>query len=188
MNDESDLYPADKVIYPILFACSIYIIYMWTLLLTESLLVPWDIIPGRPPRGDIQRTINDFFETPPGAHLLAKIILASMICSFLWRMFKQPSIKLIRELTITNYLFLLADFSLGLLLRLAQHLLAISDPWPEIEFNFARIIHFIAMLVILCWVQWRGPPTIYLKLYQLSVQKFRRKNVQRRSTSRRPAQ
>ena len=158
MKAEPAFSRADKIIYPILFALSILFLYFWTLILTEGLLVPWDIIPGRPPLGDTQRTINDFFESPPGSLLSARIVLISTLLAFAWRMIKEPGFKLIREFTIANYTFFLVDLGIGLLVRTAQDRLNISDPWPKVEFNFTLIALTFILLSTLLWIHWRGSP------------------------------
>ena len=44
--------------------------------LTELILVPWDTAITRPAVGTWQRTVNDFFETPPGSYIIPALLLA----------------------------------------------------------------------------------------------------------------
>ncbi len=57
--------------------------------ITEGLLVPWDTTPIRPPIGDWQRTINDFFEAGIGAVLPSIIFVYGSLGIFLWRLRKE---------------------------------------------------------------------------------------------------
>lgn len=51
--------------------------WFWLLLLTEGWLAPWDTAPIRPPSGDWQRTVNDFFESGWGAYLPTVVFLGA---------------------------------------------------------------------------------------------------------------
>lgn len=49
--------------------------YLWLMGMTEGWGAPWDTAPIRPPVGNWQRTINDFFESGIGMYLPTIIVL-----------------------------------------------------------------------------------------------------------------
>lgn len=51
------------------------VLYLYTMLITEAWLAPWDTAPIRPPVGHWQRSLNDFFETGVGAYVPTAIFL-----------------------------------------------------------------------------------------------------------------
>jgi TRAP-type C4-dicarboxylate transport system permease large subunit len=60
-----------------------YICYVWIMALTEGWGAPWDTAPIRPPAGDWQRTLNDFFESAPGMYLPTFVFLGTSGLLFL---------------------------------------------------------------------------------------------------------
>lgn len=62
-----------------------YGLFVWLAGMTEAFLVPWDLTPVRPPTDTLPRTLNDFFEGPPGSFLPAGTVVASSAALFVWR-------------------------------------------------------------------------------------------------------
>lgn len=109
---------------------------VWFVAITEGLLVPWDTTPMRPPAGTLERVINDFFEVPPGAYLLAVLFLAMSVVLFVIRLRNAPSKGwLPLTFAITNALFLvIATAQIGLARALTDLLL----PYPTLDVGFYR--------------------------------------------------
>lgn len=53
-----------------------YLLFMLIAGMTEGWLVPWDTTPQRPAFGTWQRTLNNYFESPPGSLLPSRTFLA----------------------------------------------------------------------------------------------------------------
>ncbi|MHB1162519.1 MAG: hypothetical protein ACYC3V_19630, partial [Chloroflexota bacterium] len=106
---------------PLLVASLVFLLFTWLVvfgwlaLLTEILLVPWDLIPGdfRPPVGSWSRTVNDFFEGSRGDRLLGQIVVGASAAAFVFRMVRARR----RHMVVlgffgANLLYLIGGFSL----------------------------------------------------------------------------
>lgn len=67
-----------------LLIVSWFFAYIWLMALTEGVLVPWDTTTIRPPHGNWQRTVNDFFEAGIGAYLPSLTFLVVNAALFTW--------------------------------------------------------------------------------------------------------
>lgn len=67
-----------------LLIVSWFFAYIWLMALTEGVLVPWDTTTIRPPHGNWQRTVNDFFEAGIGAYLPLLTFLVVNAALFTW--------------------------------------------------------------------------------------------------------
>lgn len=57
-----------------------WLVVFWVLsFLTEFVLVPWDTAVVRPETGTWQRTLNDFFEQPPGSLLVPVLLVTGSV-------------------------------------------------------------------------------------------------------------
>lgn len=110
--------------------------WIWFVTVTEGLLVPWDTIPIRPPVGTLERTINDFFEVPPGAYSLAVLFLALDAVLFIIRLWNAASKTWLPLIfAITNALFLLIT---TVLISWARALTDLWLPYPLLGVGFGR--------------------------------------------------
>lgn len=89
-------------------------LYGWLIPMTEGLLVPWDTTPTRPPTGTWERSLNDFFEVPPGAYAPSVLVVASSALLFLVRLLtgNEERAKLPWLFALVNGLFFLASIVL----------------------------------------------------------------------------
>lgn len=129
-----------------------YTCWMWFALITEGWLVPWDTTPMRPPVGTRERTINDFFEIPPGAYLPATLFLATNVALFAMR-FRSATNKTWLPLlfAMTNVIFLGTAILFGILARVSPDLW-LSQPRPPLDVGFHRTWFAILIIAILVGV------------------------------------
>lgn len=71
-----------------------YACYMWLMLMTEGWGAHWDTAPIRPPIGDWQRTINDFFEAGIGMYLPAAILLATSGLLYIFTLARTRAVQM----------------------------------------------------------------------------------------------
>jgi hypothetical protein len=134
-----------------------YFLLLWIMGMTEGWLVPWDTVPGRPPLGTWQRTVNDFFEVPPGAILLAIVVVTISVIIFVARV-AQAEHRAWLPLTFaaTNLVFMLADTVLAILAHQLPDLW-LPKPRPPIDVGYHRtwpaLLVTVVLLVILFLVQ-----------------------------------
>ncbi|NIN96545.1 MAG: hypothetical protein GTO49_16560 [Anaerolineae bacterium] len=107
---------------------------------TEGWLVPWDCVHVslRPPLGTWARTINDFFEGPPGSFLPALGFVLVSVALFLVATLRTRRRTLLPgALAVTNLAFVLADI---LLLDVADRLpiLRLPERRPAIDVGYYR--------------------------------------------------
>ncbi len=71
----------------ILLAATWYFLFIVIAAMTESLLAPWDLVyvGDRPPLGDWNRAVSDYFEGSPGSLLPSVIVVASSAALFVSR-------------------------------------------------------------------------------------------------------
>lgn len=101
------------------------ILYYGIMAATEGWLAPWDTVPvaQRPPVGDWQRSLNDFFEHEPGATLPATVVLATSALLFVVRFARGRHRAILPlEFAALNLLFIVLDFVFVLAARLATAL------------------------------------------------------------------
>ncbi|MCK4450681.1 MAG: hypothetical protein KAX26_08830 [Anaerolineae bacterium] len=139
-----------------------YILYIWVAAMTEGWLVPWDTVPGRPPVGDWQRTVNDFFETRPGAVLPAAIVIGISALLFLIRVVRERNKTFLPlGFAATNLLFSIADTILVIPVHRLPDLW-LPKPRPVLDVGYHRTWPAIAvttiLLLVLFWAQWTGWP------------------------------
>lgn len=110
------------------------------LVATEAWLVPWDCVHVslRPPLGSWERTVNDFFEGPPGSFLPALGFMLVSVALFLVGTLRTRRRTLLPgALAATNLAFVLADV---LLLDVADRLpiRRLPEPRPLIDVGYHR--------------------------------------------------
>jgi len=89
-----------------------YLLFMYTAAMTEGWLVPWDCWPAseRPLFGTWERTMNDFFEVPPGSILPGIVVVTISTGIFLSRTLRATKRTLLPlAFATTNLLFLVVD-------------------------------------------------------------------------------
>lgn len=80
--------------------------------MTEGWLVPWDCIcpPERPPLGTWARTVNDFFEVPPGSILPGVVFIVASASIFVIGPARTTNRALLPwAFAVTNVIFFLVD-------------------------------------------------------------------------------
>jgi cytochrome bd-type quinol oxidase subunit 2 len=128
---------------------------------TEGFLVPWDCVPrsGRPPLGTWDRTVNDFFEIPPGSILPALIVVVFSASVFVVRSLRTTRRALLPlAFAATNAVFVLANVFLGVLARKVNDSL-LPRPRPLIDVGYHHtwpvILVTTILLIVLFLVQSR---------------------------------
>jgi len=89
-----------------------YFLFMYVAAMTEGWLVPWDCWPAseRPPLGTWARTVNDFFEIPPGSILPGVVVVTISAGIFLSRTSRATKRTLLPlAFATTNLLLLVVD-------------------------------------------------------------------------------
>jgi hypothetical protein len=126
-----------------------YFLFLWIMGMTEGWLVPWDVVPGRPPLGTWQRTVNDFFEHPPGAILPAVVVITMSASIFVVKV-AQARRKAWLPLTFaaTNLIFMLADTVLAILAHQLPDLW-LPKPRPPIDVGYHRTWPALVLTVVL---------------------------------------
>lgn len=111
---------------PLLVASLVFLLFTWLVvfgwlaLLTETLLVPWDLIhvDFRPPVGSWSRTVNDFFEGSRGDRLLGQIVVGASAAAFVFRMLRARRRHLVVQGFFgANLLYLIGGFALVMMAR-----------------------------------------------------------------------
>jgi hypothetical protein len=131
-----------------------FLISFFMLAATEGWLVPWDCVHVslRPPLGTWERTINDFFEGPPGSFLPALGFMLVSVATFLAGTLRtRRRVLLPGALAVTNLAFVLADI---LLLDVADRLpiLRLPEPRPAIDVGYYRTWPAILISTVLVGV------------------------------------
>lgn len=110
----------------LVFSWCVY--YVWMMALTEGWGAPWDTAPIRPPAGDWQRTLNDFFEAAPGMYLPTVVFLGASGLLFLLTLVRTRAFRITSfTFGITNLIALAALMALVIpmqifLIRTPAHL------------------------------------------------------------------
>lgn len=128
-----------------------FLISLFMLAATEGWFVPWDCVQVslRPPLGTWERTINDFFEGPPGSFLPALGFMLVSVATFLAGTLRtRRRVLLPGALAVTNLAFVLADI---LLLDVADRLpiLRLPEPRPAIDVGYYRTWPAILITTVL---------------------------------------
>lgn len=82
-----------------------YVCYLWIMGMTEGWGAPWDTTTIRPPVGHWQRSLNDFFESGPGAYLPTIIFLATSIMLYI------TTLIYMRHVRSTSFVFGITNFA-----------------------------------------------------------------------------
>lgn len=147
------------------------ILCAWILAATESWLAPWDIVPlsQRPPVGDWQRALNDYFENRPGAVLPAYVTLATSVLLFLVRLARDHDrASLPLEFATLNLLFVVADIGLVILVWLPD--LWLARPRSSLDVGYKRTWPAVVITTVLLLVLLRAQATAWLtKRLRMSV-------------------
>lgn len=135
-------------------------LFLWIAVMTEASLVPWDIMPGRPPVGTWQRAVNDFFGALPGAYLPSGITVAASAGIFYARSLRLAwleRILLIWAFAVTNIGFILIQGALWVVIgRLVGYRLP-TPPGGDAGYHrtWPDIVVALLLLVLLLMVQAR---------------------------------
>jgi len=131
-------------------------VFFVTAILTEFILVPWDTALVRPEVGTLARTVNDFFEIPPGAYLIPALIMLVGGVLSLRALRRDASVRTLFKLLAWHVLFavgLLLLSTLGFLITNWLH------PYPPVLYDptyhgYHRSIipGLIVLAVIAGWV------------------------------------
>jgi len=139
-----------------------WIVYMWVSAMTEGSLAPWDLLPvsQRPPLGNWQRTLNDFFEGQPGVTLLAKIVVAASALLFIVRFASNRNRAFLSlEFATLNLLFIVLDLIVAIPSRWLLDLW-LAQPRPPLDAGHHRtwpaIIVTACLLLVLFHAQATG--------------------------------
>lgn len=136
-------------------------LFVWIAAMTEGWLVPWDCIgpPERPPLGTWARTVNDFFEVPPGSILPGVVFIVASASIFVARTARTTNRALLPwAFAATNVIFFLVD---SYLVMGAHQLpdLWLLEPRPPLDVGYHRtwpaILVTGVLLVVLFLVQYR---------------------------------
>ncbi len=115
-----------------------FLVSLFILLVTEACFVPWDCVHVslRPPLGTWQRTVNDFFEGPPGSILAAVVFVLVSASIFVVRTVRTAHGALLPwAFAVANLVFILVDFfSLELVYLLP--ILRLPQPRPPIDVGY----------------------------------------------------
>jgi hypothetical protein len=135
----------------VLLAGTWFLISFFMLAATEGWLVPWDCVHVslRPPLGTWERTVNDFFEGPPGSFLPALGFMLVSVTIFLVGTLRTRGRSLLPgALAVTNLAFALAHI---LLLDVADRLpiLRLPEPRPAIDVGYYRTWPAILITAVL---------------------------------------
>jgi hypothetical protein len=146
----------------LLLLVSTFSLYVTMLMATEAYLVPWDIVPGRPAIGTWQRSVNDFFETEPGAILPTAVVIGTSTILFLMRIVREEHrIHVILTFAASNLLFFVLVPALGILANQLP-LLWLPKPRPKPDVGYHRTwpsaVLTVVLLFALLWVQGAGWP------------------------------
>ena len=130
------------------------LLFVWMAAMTEGWLVPWDCvhISLRPPLGSWQRTVNDFFEAPPGALLPAAAFVAVGVSMFGFGSARRASRPLLPWAFAATYVvFFLVQI---ILLPLAHRLpdLWLPQPRPPLDVGYHRTWPAILVTTVLASV------------------------------------
>jgi len=112
-----------------------FFLSLFILLVTEASFVPWDCVHVslRPPLGTWQRTVNDFFEGPPGSFLPSVAVIGVSLTAFLVGTLRNRSRPpLPGAFALTNVAFVLAEV---LLLDVAYRLPILRLPEPRLPID-----------------------------------------------------
>ncbi|MEM7134890.1 MAG: hypothetical protein AAF702_52015 [Chloroflexota bacterium] len=139
------------------------VLFYWMLGLTEGLLVPWDIHPGRPPLGTWSRAVNDFFETPPGSWLPATLVWLINLILLLYRLLSRPESFLFLEFAAISFLFIILDLLLIMIVTVILNLTGIDIVTINFYHKIPGIICTVALLGLLFWGKWSGVLNGYLR-------------------------
>lgn len=124
-----------------------YLCWVWLAALTEGLLVPWDTTPMRPALGTWERTVNDFFENPPGAYLPATLFVLANVLLFTSQLKRgAPTTGLPLMFALTNVVFLLVST----LLTIAAHQLPelwLHQPRPVFDAGYHQTWPAIVVMI-----------------------------------------
>jgi len=130
-------------------------LFGWLVLFTEGLLVPWDTWGQlRPPTGTWERTVNDYFNVPPGLFLPSIVFTAISVCNFVACVMRSNDrVRVPLIFAAANILYFVAHF---VLLGAARQipLLWLSQPRPPVDLGFHRTWPGILGSLTLWWCLW----------------------------------
>ena len=138
-----------------------FFLFVMIAVMTEGWLVPWDCIgpPERPPLGTWARTVNDFFEVPPGSILPGVVFIVASASIFVVGTARTTNRALLPwAFAATNVIFFLLD---SYLVMGAHQLpdLWLPQPRPPLDAGYHRtwpaIVVTIALLIVVLVVQSR---------------------------------
>jgi hypothetical protein len=119
----------------ILLSGTWYALFRFIAGVTEGWLAPWDTWP-HPPLGTWERTVNDFFETYPGAFLPSSAVILASAALFVLRMTRSEDKVLLPWLfAVTNLLFIVVDAVLAIFAHQLPNLW-LPQPRPEIDIGY----------------------------------------------------
>ena len=104
--------------------------------MTESWLAPWYTAVWYPQAGTIEHTVNQFFETTPGAILPATVFVAfdALILASLYRP-RRAFVSVVLKSALLNFVYLIVVFLIGMVFQdVSRHYL--SRPEIRVDYGY----------------------------------------------------
>lgn len=123
---------------------------------TEAFLVPYDTVPTteRPILGNYERSINDFFETSPGAELPAIIFITISIIIYIIRYLREKNkinYSLHWEFATINGLYLFSNMVVVIMINQL-----FCNKLCSMGFNWPVIIAMVVLTILYYYIQYKG--------------------------------
>ncbi len=144
-----------KIIGLLLLVLSWIVIFYILRILTEFVFVPWDTAITRPEIGTWQRTLNDFFELPPGNFLIASLLTLTSIY-----LTTRRTHHLLLVVAVGNIVFALLVMGVFMVAALVNNALF---PHPPVAYDptyrgyYRSIIPGLTLALACCgWLRWQA--------------------------------
>lgn len=89
-----------------------FLVYGLLAVYTEGILAPWDVLKDSYPLGTPQRTVNDFFEGPPGNFLLSQVTILAGAVLLSLRLSRRRTSRVIWDAVVANLIFVIGSLLL----------------------------------------------------------------------------